>query len=75
MVADPLIFRFIDRRRLNLFLRVTWEPFEAKFKPLEERFMHHVLVVVRTANVEHLIRGYQSEEKSNSREAGEYLRN
>ena len=40
-----------DRTGFRLFLKITWEPFEMKFKPIEARFMHHALVIVRTANV------------------------
>lgn len=41
-----------------------------KFKPIEERFLHHTLVVVRSANVEHLIKSYNDSAKKDIRETG-----
>ena len=39
-------------RRFNYFLRITWQPFEARFRSIEASFIQHVDTVIRLANVE-----------------------
>lgn len=39
----------------RLFLTCVWEPFEIEFQPIEERFINHIDIIVRLANVEHQI--------------------
>lgn len=39
-------------------MRVTWEPFESRFKPIEDKFLHHALIVIRSAGVEGSISRY-----------------
>ena len=36
------------------FLKVTWDPFEAEFPSIENKFLHHVIIVVRVAGIEHI---------------------
>ena len=62
-----------DRTGFRRFLKITWEPFEAEFKPIEARFMHHALVIVRTANVNivtHTLQEYERKAKRDSQEEG-----
>lgn len=39
-------------RGFKHFFRITWEPFEARFRSIEAGFIHHVDIVIRLANVE-----------------------
>ena len=48
----------IDMQSFKLFLRVTWEPFEAHFQSIETRFIHHTDIVVRLAGAEYQIHSY-----------------
>jgi hypothetical protein len=45
----------LDINSVWLFIKINWESFEYKFQPIEERFAHHALVIVRLAGVEALI--------------------
>lgn len=45
----------LDLSSVWLFMKINWESFEYKFQPIEERFAHHALVIVRSAGVEALI--------------------
>lgn len=52
----------------RVFLRVSWEPFEARFDSINSSFREHVEIVIRTANVVEL-------ERVHSKEALKALRN
>ena len=54
---------YLDVQGFKLFFRLTWEPFEAQFGPIEARFSIHTITVVRLANVDHQNRAleYQSQ--------------
>ena len=39
-------------RGFKHFLRITWEPFEARFRSIEAGLIHHVDTVIRLENVE-----------------------
>ena len=40
-----------DLKSFKLFFRLNWEPFESKLKPIQDKFLDHTLVVVRSAGV------------------------
>ena len=61
-----------DRTGFRLFLKIIWEPFEMKFKPIEARFMHHALVIVRTANVTQILQGYECRAQRDLQEEGNH---
>ena len=61
-----------DRTGFRRFLKITWEPFEMKFRPIEARFMHHVLVIVRTANATQILQEYERKAKWDSQEKGNH---
>ena len=60
----------IDAQGFLQFLRVTWEPFEARFQSIETKFMHHANIVVRLTSAEHQIYFYQKEAQDNQRQEG-----
>ncbi|KAF8424851.1 ankyrin repeat-containing domain protein [Tirmania nivea] len=62
------------RLGFKLFMKLAWEPFEQKFKPIEDQFLHHTLIVVRSANVQHLIEAYEAREQQDSKEGDERRR-
>ena len=62
-----------DRTGFRLFLKITWEPFEMKFRPIEARFMHHVLVIVRTANATQTLQEYEYRAQRNLQEEGNHI--
>jgi len=68
--ASSITSGYLDLQGFKLFLKLAWEPFEQKFKPIEDQFLHHTLVVVRWANVRHLIKEYERKEQHDSREGG-----
>ena len=41
----------LDLKSFKLFFRLNWEPFESKFKPIQDKFLDHTVVVVRSAGV------------------------
>ena len=51
-----LHFSTLDARGFKLFFRLSWEPFEAQFSPIEARFSNHAVTVVRLANVDFQVR-------------------
>ena len=59
-----------DRTGFRRFLKITWEPFEMNFRPIETRFMHHVLVIVRTANATQTLQEYEYRTQKNLQEEG-----
>ena len=44
-----------------------------KFKPIEARFMHHALVIVRTANVTQTLQEYERKAKQDLHEEGNHI--
>ena len=65
------LFNYIDLQGFKRFLRITWEPFEEQFQSIETRFIHHTYIVVRSANVDHLIYYYKKETQDKQRQEGE----
>lgn len=53
-------------KSFRLFLRLNWEPFNAKFQPVHDSFVAHTVVVVRSAGVENLVNQFQRGEKADS---------
>ena len=54
------------------FLKITWEPFEAHFRSIETRFIHHTNIVVRLAGAEHQIHFYNQEAQYKQKQEGEF---
>ena len=67
---------YLDAQGFKRFLRVVWEPFEAKFQPIEAKFIHHANIVVRLASVEHQTcfqtYFYTKEAQDKRKQEGEY---
>ena len=57
----------IGAQGFRWFLKITWEPFEAQFQPIETRFRHHTDIVVRSAGAEF----HTKEALDKQRQAGE----
>lgn len=53
-------------KSFRLSLRLTWEPFSAKFQPVQDSFLAHTLIVVRSAGVEYLVNQFQRGQKADS---------
>lgn len=51
-------------------MKINWESFEYKFQPIEERFAHHALVIVRSAGVEALITNLEAASAKQQEEKG-----
>ena len=66
---------FLDFQGFKLFLRLTWEPFEAQFGAIEASFSNHTIAVVRLANIDYQNRAleYQSRVLEYQEREGEYL--
>ena len=62
-----------DRTGFRRFLKITWEPFETKFKPIETQFMDHVLVIVRTANATQTLQEYEYRAQRNLQAEGNHI--
>ena len=62
---------YIDAQGFKRFLRVTWEPFEAKFQSIETKFIHHTNIVVRLAGAEHQNYFYKKEAQDKQWQEGE----
>lgn len=60
----------LDLSSVWLFMKINWESFEYKFQPIEERFAHHALVIVRSAGVEALITNLEAASAKQQEEKG-----
>ena len=49
---------YLDAQGFKRFFRVTWEPCEARFHSIENKFIHHANIVVRLAGAEYQIHFY-----------------
>ena len=66
-----LLLTSLDAQSFKRFFRVAWEPFEAQFRSIETRFIHHTNIVVRLAGAEHQIHFYNKETQERQRQDGE----
>ena len=53
-------------------MRVTWEPFEARFQSIEAKFIHHTNIVARSAGAEYQMYYYQKEAQDERRQEGKF---
>jgi hypothetical protein len=53
-----------------LFLKVYWDPFESKFKPIQDRFLDHTLVVVRSAGAQSLAMQHEKQRREDLENKG-----
>lgn len=60
-------------KSFRLFLRLTWEPFGTRFQPIQDKFLAHTLIVVRSAGVEDLVKKYEKEQKEDLGDKGKLL--
>ena len=67
----PNALSTLDVQGFKHFFKLTWEPFEAQFGPIEARFSDHSIVVVRLASIDYQTRVLGLLEDSKRR--GEYI--
>ena len=61
---------YTDMQGFKQFLKITWEPFEAHFRSIETRFIHHTNIVVCLAGAEHQSHFYKKETQDKQKEEG-----